>query len=217
MPTGDILRATIVGTFCGEPVNVGLGFISNSGLETWAEESQALATSVIDTLGLIPAGGAYLAPLSVQYKVNNVRIQDLNPGLGAGLEYNVGNVGGNTTDDAMPPNDSLCVTWKTGLKGVANRGRSYLTGFAEDSANGGYWIEEIQAWANDDFAGALLAAYGPEGTGNYTLAVVHTMAGGSPVVPPTATPIVSAVIHNEVRTLRRRAVGVRISRRSSTP
>jgi hypothetical protein len=217
MPSGDILKATIEGTFDGEPVIIGLGFISNSGAASWDEEAVTLTNELRDALTLASDGGAFLAPLSIHYTVNAVRIQDLNPGVSASFVSQVGFSGGNEVDDALPPNDALCVTWRTGLKGKENRGRSYLTGFAEDSQVSGFWIPEIQAWASGNFADALLSAFGPLGGGNYALALIHSQSGGVRLIPPTATPITSFTINNNVRSLRRRAVGVRISRHRSTP
>lgn len=217
MPTGDIMKATLEGTFDSEPVVVGLGFISNSGIATWVEDAQQLGTELAAALGIDSPPGAFLTPLSVQYKLHMIRIQDMAPGLSSSHEWFVNGEGANVTDDAMPPNDAMCITWRTGLKGKENRGRSYLTGFAEDSHNGGYWISEIQTWAQGSFAQPLLDTFGPAGAGNYTLALIHTVSGGARLVPPTATPIVEYAVRNEVRTLRRRAVGVRISRRSVAP
>lgn len=217
MPTGDIYKATLEGTFAGEPVVIGLGFISNSGLATFEDDAGALLGELATALNLGGAPGFYMAPLSVQYKLAQIRIQDLNPGVAAGHVESIGAEGGNVVDDAMSPNDALCVTWRTGLKGKENRGRSYLTGFAEDSGNAGYWIPEIQAWAASSFASPLMTNFGPLGSGNYALALVHTQSGGARIIPPTATPIVSYTVNNTVRSLRRRAVGVRISRRRTAP
>jgi hypothetical protein len=217
MANGDILRATIEGTFDGEPVVIGLGFVSNSGAGSWDEEVVTLTNELRDALTISSTGGAFLAPLSIHYTVDRVRIQDLNPGVSASFVSQVGFAGGNTVDDALPPNDALCVTWRTGLKGKENRGRSYLTGFAEDSQVSGFWIPEIQDWASGAFADALLSEFGPLGAGNYALSLIHTQSGGVRLIPPTATPITSFTINNQVRSLRRRAVGVRISRRRPGP
>jgi hypothetical protein len=218
MPTGDIYRVTLEGAMDSEPFVLGLGFVSQSGAADFAVDAAQLMDEVDAALDL-PAGsgGAFLGPLSFQFKINFLRVQDLSPGVAAGLVRTEGVAGGNLTEDAMPPNDALCVTWRTGLKGKSYRGRSYLGGFAEDSQNGGYWIGEIQTWAAAAFAQPLMDAFGPVGTGNYSLSVVHTVLGGARLIPPTATPIISFNIHNEVRSLRRRAVGVRISRHRSTP
>lgn len=213
MPTGDVYRATLEGTFAGEPVVIGLGFISNSGAPDFVQDSVTLMGELRDALEISSPGGGFLSPLSSRYTLDQVRIQDLNPGVSAGFVSEVGMAGGNTVDDAMAPNLALCVTWRTGLKGKQNRGRSYLTGFAEDSGNAGYWIPEIQDWARNAFADPLLTAFGPMGPGNYALAVVHTMSGGVRIIPPTATPITSFTIRNTARGLRSRGVGVRISRR----
>lgn len=217
MPTGDIMRATLEGHFDGEPVILGFGFVSASGAADFADDAAGLVSELEPALGLTGSGSAFFSPLSVQYKLDGIRISDLSPGVSASLVFPVSNVGGNTTDDAMPPNDALCITWRTGLKGAQNRGRTYLTGFAEDSGNAGYWIPEIQDWANSVVGSGLLNAFGPLGTGNYSLSVIHTVAGGARIIPPTATPIIAFSVHNEVRSLRRRAVGVRIRRRRTGP
>lgn len=212
MPTGDIMRATLEGTFDAEPVMIDLGFVSNSGAASFTDDAQALATELIAALELTVSSGVYLSPLSAGYVVQSVRVQDLAPGVAASYVQGVGVAGSNVVDDALPPQMALCVTWRTGLKGKSNRGRSYLTGFAEDSQNGGYWIPEIQVWAGNGFAEPLMAAFGPVGTGNYALSVIHTVLGGARLIPPTATPILSYSVHNETRSLRRRGPGVRISR-----
>lgn len=217
MPSGDIYRATIEATFGGEPVVMGLGFISQSGAADFLTDATQLNDELQVALDLGSSAGPFLSPLSAQLHINGVRIQDLNPGLSAGLLYSLGSVGGNVTDDALPPAVSFCVTWRDGQKGKAHRGRTYITGFAEDSQNAGYWISEIQDWAVSAFAQPLMDAFGPLGGGNYALALVHEMSGGVRIVPPTADPIISYSIHNETRVLRRRGIGVRISRRPSAP
>jgi hypothetical protein len=213
MPSGDILKASLEATFAGEPVVMDLGFVSNSGLGTFEEDADALNTELDTALGLSNSASNFYAPLSVQFTLRQVRIQDLAPGLAAGRVYGKNIPGANAVDDATSPHDALCVTWRTGLKGKQNRGRTYLCGMAEDSENAGFWIPEIQAWANDIFAFELMSAFGPLGSGNYSLSVVHTVSGGARLIPPTATPISGYTINNTVRALRRRAVGVRISRR----
>lgn len=213
MPTGDIMRATIEGTFDNEPVMIDLGFVSNSGAATFGEDAGGLANELKTVLGLDAPGSVFLAPLAGAYTVTGIRVQDLAPGVAAGVVAEVGQSGANVVDDALPPQLALCVTWRTDLKGKANRGRSYLTGFAEDAQSGGFWIGEIQVWAATNFAAALLNEFGPFGPGNYALSVIHTVSGGARLIPPTATPITSYTVHNETRTIRRRGPGVRISRR----
>jgi hypothetical protein len=212
MPNGDIYKLGIEGTNGGEPFVWGVGFQSQSEEPDFLSDATSLFVAVNDLLALTSPGSGFLTPLSVQCKINQVRISDVNPGVSASLVFPVGAVGANVVDDGLPPNDSLCITWRTGLKGKQNRGRTYLSGLAEDSQNAGFWIGETQAWATDGFASPLLQNFGPGGTGSYVLSVIHSMAGGVRIVPGTATPIISFSIHNEVRTLRRRAVGVRISR-----
>lgn len=217
MATGDIMRAVLVGRYGGEPVNIGLGFVSNSGIDPWTDDAQQLGTELAATLGVDTPPGAFLLPLSASYFLDKIVIQDIAPALSAQHEWFVNGQGGNDTDDALPSYMAMCITWRTGLKGKENRGRSYLTGFAEDSQNGGYWIPEIQTWGQGNFAQPLLDAFGPAGTGNYALSLIHTMSGGASLDPPTATPIIAYSLHNESRSLRRRGIGVRISRHRAAP
>lgn len=212
MPTGDVYKLTLEGRFNGEPVITGLGFISQSGAADFITDATQLVLELAVALGFNAADPPFLVPLSAGYTIDNIRVQDLNPGVSASYVEGLGASGENATDDAMAPQLALCVTWRTGLKGKQNRGRSYLTGFAEDSGNAGYWISDIQTWASAAFAQPLMDAFGPIGTGNYSLAVVHTVSGGARIIPPTATPIVGYTVHNESRTIRRRGPGVRISR-----
>lgn len=212
MPNGDLYRATIEGKMTGEPVIIGLGFLSQSEEPDFQHDSEALSIALAGVLEIDSPSGGFMAPLSEKYVLDGIRIQDLSPGTSAGAFYGYSVSGGNTTDDAMPSICSLCVTWRDGLKGKQHRGRSYLGGFAEDSQSGSYWIGEIQNWAILSFAGALMVAFGPGGTGSYVLSLIHTVSGGSRLVPPTSDPITSYTVHNEVRGLRRRGVGVRISR-----
>jgi hypothetical protein len=217
MPTGDIYKATLEGDFAGEPVVMGLGFVSNSGAADFTDDSAALAIELRTALDINTSPSAFMGPLSVRFSLDRVRIQDIVPGVSAGYVSEVGITGENVVDDAMSPSQALCVTWVTGLKGKRNRGRTYLTGFAEDSGNAGYWIPEIQTWARTAFVDPLIAAFGVLGGGNYTLSLIHTMSGGVRLSPPTATPIVGGIVRNTNRSLRRRAVGVRIPRHRTTP
>lgn len=217
MPDGDVLRATLEGTFAAEPVMIDLGFVSGAGMPDFASDAAALFDALYVALDFGTTPGAYMGPLSGGYRVNSIRIQDLAPGISAGLTFPVGVVGSNIVEDALPPQLALCVTWRTALKGKANRGRSYLTGFAEDSQNSGYWIPEIQTWADEGFATPLLTAFGPTSSTGYRLSVVHTMSAGVRLTPPTADPVISFTVHNETRSLRRRGPGVRISRRRAAP
>lgn len=217
MPDGDIMKLTLEGVFAGEPVVMGLGFVSGSGEPDFNSDAIGLANAVMEALDLNTTPGNFMLPLSEHFSLDSIRVQDLAPGISAGRVSPVGIVGGNTTDDALPPSLGLCVTWRTGLKGKQNRGRTYLTGFAEDSGNAGYWIPEIQVWAAAAFAQPLMDAFGPTSSAGYSLSVIHTMSGGSRLIPPTATPITGYTVNNTARSLRRRAVGVRISRRPSTP
>src|SRR5678809_343217 len=117
MPDGDLLRATLDGVFDGEPVMIDLGFIAGAGAADFVEDANNLNAAITTALGLLSTPSPFMAPLAAAYSLNYIRIQDLAPGVAAQLAFGIGVSGGNVTDDALPPQLALCVTWRTGLKG----------------------------------------------------------------------------------------------------
>jgi hypothetical protein len=217
MATGDVILARMTSTFDGEPIINSLAFVDvGSGESTFPGVAVALATEMVDVFGLGGAGGALLGGLSVQFVMNMINLVDVVPGTDPMYSFPIGQAGDITDDDAMPPNDALCVTWRSSFKGPSGRGRTYLTGFAEGAANGGYWLSATQDYAQG-VAIAMLARWGETGTGNFRFVVLHRVAGGVPIVPPEQKPVMSYAIHNEVRSIGRRAVGRRIRRNRTGP
>lgn len=213
MVVDQILLARIKARFAGEPVINSLAFVDvgSDGVD-WPSTAEALFVSLSTTLGLGAPGGMWTAPLSVQYHLDSIGVSDVAPGTSPELDYVVGLPGEVADEDAMAPNDSLCITWRSAFRGPGGRGRTYLTGFAEGSSNAGYWELAAQN-AAATIAGAMMVAYGEGGTQPFRFVILHRMQGGVAVIPPAERPVLSFTIHNEVRSLGRRAVGRRIRRR----
>lgn len=216
MATGDVCVARINARFDGEPIISSFALVDvGSGEDTFEGMAARLADDLTTVSGFLAADGQWLTGLNVQYQLLAVDIVDVVPGTAPMFSRAVGGTGTVTDDDAMPPNDCLCITWRSAFKGPSGRGRTYLTGFSEGAANGGYWESGTQDYAVT-IADFLMGRYGEEGTGEFRFVVLHRMAGGVPVVPPEQKPVMGYSVRNEVRSLGRRAVGRRI-RRTTAP
>lgn len=217
MATGDVILARMNARFDGEPVMNTLAFVDvGSGASGFSNVAAELWAQLDGAIGPFAGGGVWLTGLSVQYQLLSTDFMDVVPGVAPMVSNLAGGLGTVDDDDAMPPNDALCVTWRSEFKGPSGRGRTYLTGFAEGAANGGYWESGTQGHA-EAVANALLAVFGEEGTGTFRFVILHRMAGGEPIIPPEQKPVMGYTVHNEVRSLGRRAVGRRIRRRRVTP
>lgn len=209
--SGDLVVVRIKSTVGGEPTINGLSFQILNPSATWPDQVTATAALVDQTLG-IQLGGAWVVARSTAFNSFEIEVVDAWPNtspLGATVVSGQGAV----EDDVMPPNDSLCITLRTDVKGRTGRGRIYLNGYTEGSSNGGYW----EASAQDNgtaIAEALLSGFGAAAVApDIRWGVISRYEFGVKRDIPAFTPINSFTVHNEVRSLRRRAIGVRISRR----
>lgn len=217
MATGDVLLARLNARFCGEPVINNFAMVDvGSGGDDFQQTSLLLRDALFTTFDLANPAGVLLGGLNVQYSLETLDILDVVPGTAPMQRFAVGAVGAVDDDDAMPPNDALCVTWRSLFKGPSGRGRVYLTGFSEGAANGGFWEAGTQTYAND-LAATILDSHGEDGTSSFRFVVLHRQTGGAPIVPPEQKPVMGYTVHNEVRSLGRRAVGRRIRRHRVTP
>jgi hypothetical protein len=214
MPSaGDLLMARISAVFDGQPIINVFSFDLITPGATWSETAQNLVDALDAALGVVTGGGIWTAGRNAGYAVQAVEIIDVSPAT-APL-YSVPSAAvGDSVGNAMPPNDSLCVTLRSDFKGAGGRGRSYLNGWSTFESIGGFWESGPQDAASAIMS-ALTEGFG-EGAGGAMArwCILHRMAGGTPIVPPEVKPVMSTTIHNEVRTLSRRAMGRRISRKT---
>lgn len=208
---GDLVVVKLLSTCGGEPCINDLSFQINNPAATWAAQAVQMQLDLDGAIGTT-GGGNWNSQRSTAFNTYGMQFVDVRPGTSPLAETVLG-VQGVVADDVMPPNDSLCVTLRTDIKGRTGRGRMYLNGYPEGASNGGYWETTAQDNANE-IAQALLTAFGQEAVGaNMTWVVISRYEFGVKREVPAATAISSFTVHNEVRTLRRRAIGVRISRR----
>lgn len=208
---GDLVTVKLLSTCGGEPTINDLSFQINNPAATWAAQAIQIIDDLDTALGFT-SGGVWTSQRSTAYNTYGAQMVDVRPSTSP-LAQLVMAAQGLIADDVMPPNDSLCVTLRTDIKGRTGRGRMYLNGYPEGASNGGYWEAAAQDNANG-IAGALLVAFGPDADSpNMTWGVISRFEFGVKREIPAFTPINTYTVHNEVRSLRRRAIGVRISRR----
>lgn len=215
---GDMIQVRLRGRFDGEPVINDISFAAVADYGTFVLAAQGLITELDAAIGVATSGGTWFGGLSSQYTLDAIEVADVYPGTSAGFQRVVGFPGSAAGSDAMPPNDSLCITLRSEFRGPGGRGRIYLTGFSEDAASGGYWESGAQDFAST-IASGLDTAFGEFGTGSFRWCILHRYSNGgvrgAPVVKlatPEIKPVQDWTIHNEVRSLGRRAVGRRIRR-----
>lgn len=117
--------------------------------------------------------------------------------------------------DALPPQNAMLVSLRTGTKGRRRHGRFYLPGISEGNQTNGV-LSGSQLTALQALAVGLTNAYGPGGTeSNYEL-VVYSPEALTPPPPkefkPRAGTLITAVTladpDDVIRTQRHRAFGV---------
>lgn len=209
--SGDLVVVKLLSTCGGEPTINDLSFEIGNPAATWAAQVSQIVNDLDLALGL-GTSGVWSTGRSTAFNTYAAQVVDVRPGTSPLLEQALAAPGA-IADDVMPPNDSLCVTLRTEVKGRTGRGRMYLNGFTEGSSNGGYWEAGAQANASA-IASALLTNFGATVVAaNMTWGVISRFEFGVKRAVPAFTAINSFTIHNEVRSLRRRAIGVRISRK----
>lgn len=207
---GDLVVVRLLATCGGEPTINNLSFRIENPAGTWSEQGNQIYSDLDLLLG-VSAPGLWSAGRSTAYNLYALQVVDVLPNTSP-LYEQLAAAQGDQADDVMPPNDGVCVTLRTDVKGRTGRGRMYLNGYPEGSSNGGYWEAAAQDAATA-IADALRLALTEEALGrNMTWGVISRFEFNVKREIPAFTPIRSTTTHNTVRTLRRRAIGVRISR-----
>jgi hypothetical protein len=206
----------------GEPIINDLGFAVNTDFGTFPELATQMVTELDAAIGTSSGTGVWFAGLATGYYLEAIEVADVKPGTAAGVQVATGYPGAVSDGDTMPPNDGLCISLRSVYRGPGGRGRIYLAGWPESYAASGYWTIEAQNAASA-IASALNTAFGELGTGSFRWCIIHRTSNGgvlhAPVVKlavPEIKPIMDWTVHNEVRSIGRRAVGRRIRRVRAT-
>lgn len=140
--------------------------------------------------------------------LNQIRVTDMTSSTGFVLDFvdSGGPASGTSAAEPLPNNVACVVSFKTGLRGRANRGRVYLAGFIGDSIVGNNWVNAVTSGLVTSFetlqASVVTASY----------AAVHVVYScqdiGSPAaLAGVATPITSYIVNPVAASQRRRLPG----------
>lgn len=213
---GDLVTVRLVGEISLQPIINNISFTLVAAFGTWREATDQMFADLTAALELDTTGGIWTTGRSSQYVLNTMQVVDVFPGLAPMSQYLIG-TGGDVVEDCLPPNDALCVTFRSDFKGPSGRGRMYLSGYPEAAQINGFWTGPTQDLASNIALG-LDTNFGElAGAASFRWSVLHRVSGGVPIVPPEVKPVMSFTPHNEVRSLGRRAVGRRIRRTRTGP
>lgn len=200
MPSGDAYRVGIVWDFAGAgQALTTFGLVEGAG-GAGPDPMTNVADDVISTLG-----GSPIAGWADTTTIQAVIVSNIQPGTYAGVRVPTPILGGSVADDSLPGQDCLVVHWSTGLKGKANMGRMYLSGFPESGQVRGFWNSDVINPASA-FASLIFDEYVSDAT-NYQLSVMSYVPGSSPRALRAAVPVTAFTVDNIVRSMRSRQVG----------
>lgn len=209
MATGDVFRVQIAGTVDGEIFQMQVGLIETGG-GAGPDAMVDVATAVNTALG---GGTATIAGLTHNLLIKSLIVSDVVPGTRPRKVIAIGPHAGASGGAGMPGVCAGVISWQTDLRGPSNRGRIYVPGVLAANANLGQidagGITILTAFANLLFTPFVTSAAA------YQLAVLSFVPDTHPKVLREAVPISGFIIQPNIKTQRRRGVGVRIGRRSS--
>ena len=207
MPAGDIVRLRTRGTQGASRVEFGvhLQYVTQSAR---ADDLAASWTATIMPL--------VLAATSSKVNWDEIVVSDTSP---TGQESftlpltqpNPGTLSG----DTLPPQNAAVIGLRTGVKGGRRRGRIYLPGLTELGNTDGK-LSSAQLTAVQGLAQGILNTFGPSGVEtDYRLVIYSPERLTFPTPRPPKprpgriiTPVQGTVIDPNIRTQRRRSIGV---------
>lgn len=148
----------------------------------------------------IQVQAAYLEIMSSAQVLDQLEVRQVFGGLAA-LDFPVGESGTGGALNTLPPMDCALLSWRTGLIGRANRGRTYLPAPFESFQDQGALTEP--AIAVYQALGDLMITLNDSVTGlipTFQMVIFHTNDGDSPEVE-------QVLMRNLIATQRRRRAG----------
>jgi hypothetical protein len=207
MAANDVYRVVIRGRLFGSEIDNVLWFRERAGSSVGAgNNSAALAANVrtgIDTV--------WRAPSTTSMGFEAVQATRMVPYGDGPYEdaWAANTVGGGGSGTAIHPATAAVLTLYTSKIGRSRRGRIYYCGINGTQAASGLWGSTIMTQLTA-IATTLTARYGVGGSQSWELGVwSRKLAGPDPPFDPTAfEPITSIAVRAQLRSQRRRQVGV---------
>lgn len=126
----NALQAVVQGQIAGETwVNV-LGITAPNGFLLAQSNANELAEAVLEIYE------AQVPSLSTAWTLSSVAIRDLRTATAPSWDATIFPLAGAASEQIMPPQSSIVASHKTGRRGPAYRGRTYLAGFTEATNTG---------------------------------------------------------------------------------
>lgn len=183
--------------------NFGFECVTNVAGDAQANLGAAFQTALVKN-----TSGGLLYGVSSQFSSTNLHVQDVKPGSLATYIRTYSTVSGSNLTDPLPPQDAVCYSLRTALKGRSYRGRFYLAGVPkENTAGGTLTAGAITVYTT--ILTQLLAVFGPAGSnGDWRLCVISRYHNGIKRPSPVSTQVTSGSMDSVIRTQRRRVSGV---------
>lgn len=155
----DALQVVVEGQCLGRPWTTVYGLNID-------DPTPLSSTAAGDIVLLVRAYYEDLAPLrSTQWSLDRFTVTDIRTAGGPQFEFDVADVVGTGSANALPPDLAIVVTWLTSRRGGSFRGRTFHNGFTEEGMAAGRLLgtaldnEEDAAQAFiDSFPGGLALA-----------------------------------------------------------
>lgn len=207
MASGDVFKITLKLALGAVQCRPGFYLVEGNHalVDTPTEDA---ANAVITALGTTPLAGM-IQNLTLQAVI----AEDVQPGVTATAELPISPITGNTADDnPPPPQDSMLIRFKTGLRGTvgnfATSGRMYMPGIYSTGQVSGFLTSTLQG-ALETFVGLLEAPFVNDGS-EYQMHVVSFTPNSNPRTIRQVNPVTAILFDNQVRSQRRRQAGVGI-------
>lgn len=203
----DVYRVVIRGRLFGSEIDNVLWFRERSGSSVGSGNNSAALAANVRTG--IDANWRAVASTSMFYEaVQATRMIPYGDGPteDAWAANTAGTAGAST---AVHPQSAGVLTLYTSKIGRSRRGRIYLAGFPGSNAASGLWTAGTLTGMTS-IATTLTTRYGPSGSQAYELGVWSKLIAGPdpPFVTTAFEPITSIAVRSQIRSQRRRQVGV---------
>jgi hypothetical protein len=195
---GDIFTVALVSNLNGQVVMTTFGLRAEVDA---ADQMADCATRVNTALGTNWNLGK-----SQDINFTTIMVRDIVPGTRPLYKLAIGSQLGTIASPAAPGNCAVVVSWRTNIKGRANRGRWFIGGMVASDCVQGFWSGGSQDAASAN-ASLIFDPFGPLGGGNYTLGIVSYVPNTKPRQFRAFVPITAFSVDNVIRSMRTREVG----------
>lgn len=187
-PVPNVVQVNVRANLLGEPVENVLNFVTIPASAPTLAEVEDIVDRVVDAWidNILPVVGG-------NYTLTSVLGTAIHDFGGAVYESTAGMpVDGAQSGEALPGQNAVVITHRTGFSGRNFRGRTYLCGFVESQVSGNFLTSGAQSAVSAAWAGFLADALGSE----WNLVVVSRWFEGVLRDEGLATVVSSSVLRN---------------------